>query len=196
MRKTRKGFTLIEILFAIIVIGTLAILATNYAVGQSDKIEVSSVTSQINRDISVAMSDYKRNYYLSDKKYTGATAENIFMYLPNSNDYQVTGTGVTSRINHRSLLGFYFEIAPDAYGGINDLKYKVYFDGSEAKAAKGWSDDKARQIESEIAAHFNRAYSPNAIVGGGSTALGAANTAVGASVIDGDLKIAIGGCGK
>ncbi|MDD3466315.1 MAG: prepilin-type N-terminal cleavage/methylation domain-containing protein [Campylobacterales bacterium] len=195
-RKNRNGFSLIELIFVIIIIGGLAIYATNYAVGQSDKIEVSSVTSQINRDISIALSDYKRNYYRSGKKYSEATAETIFMYLPNSNDYELTGTGATSKINHRSLLGFYFEIAPDSYGGVNELKYKVYFDGSEAKAAKGWSDDKARQIESDIASHFTRAYDPNTIVGGESTSLGAANIAVAASNINEDLKIAIGGCGK
>lgn len=192
----RKGFSLIELIFVIIIIGVLAFMATNYAVGQSDKIEVSSTTMQINRDISIAMSDYKRNYYLADKKYTGATAETIFMYLPNSSDYELTGTGATSKINHKSLLGFYFEIAPDSYGGVNNLKYKVFFDGSEAKLAKGWSDEKARQIESEIASHFNRAYAPNAIVGGAATALGAANAAITTSDINEDLKIAIGGCGK
>lgn len=190
----RKAFSLIELIFVIVIIGGLAIAATKYAVSQSDKIEVSSTTSQINRDISIAMSDYKRNYYLSNKKYSNVDAIKIYMYLPNSTDYELDTAN--NRINHISLPGFYFSVAPDSFNGTDDLKYKVFFDGTEVLLAKGWTPDKSQQIESDIASYFQSAYAPNSIIGGASTSLGTPNSAVTPSNINEDLLITIGGCGK
>lgn len=195
-KNLRKGFTLVELIFVIIIIGILTISITNYSVGQSDKIEISSLTGQINRDIVMALSDYKKNYYLSNGIYQGAHADTIFMYLPNSSDYILTGAGASSKIHHKDLTGYYFQIAPDSFAGNSDSKYKIFFNGSELKTSKAWSPEQATRIESELASFYKKAFSTNAKIGGQSVLVGADNLNVVSTAIDTDLMIAIGGCGK
>lgn len=194
--KMRSGFTMIELIFVVAVMAVLFAAVVKAVTAQSDSIDVNKAVSQINSDIATATAQYKKDYYLSTQKYAVINAEVLQLYLPNPADYTLTGSGDTSKLNHIKLPGYYFSVLPDIHNATNNLRYKVYFDGSEAKTAKVLSDQKAQQIESMVANYFQDLY-PTAVgqISGGATAIGAANTNVTASLIDTDLKIAVGKCG-
>lgn len=195
-RKMRSGFTMIEVIFVITVLAILFGAATKMLTGQGDTAETNNVLAEINRDISMATSRFKQDYYLADKKYANINAETLQMYLSNPSDYVLDGVGDASKLSHTGLPGYYFQVLPDVHSATNNLKYKIYFDGNEAKLAKAWSDQKAQQMESAVANYFQKLYPTAASqVAGATTSIGAANTNVTPSAIDADLKIAVGLCG-
>ncbi|MDD5373325.1 MAG: type II secretion system protein [Sulfurimonas sp.] len=195
-RKMSGGFTMIELIFVVAVMAVLFAGVVKMVTSQSDTIDVNKAISQINSDVATATAQYKKDYYLATEKYAVLNAEVLQAYLPNPSDYTLTGAGNASKLNHTKFPGYYFQVLPDIHNATNDLRYKIYFDGSEAKTTKVLSDQKAQQIESMVANYFQSLYpTASSQIAGGSTAIGAANTNVTASVIDNDLKIAVGKCG-
>lgn len=195
-KKMRSGFTMIEVIFVIVILAILFGGVVKMVAGQGDTAETNNVISEINRDVSMAAARFKQDYYLAGKKYTGANAETFQMYLATPSNYVLTGTGDTSKLSHVELPGYFFQVLPDIHNTTNSLRYKIYFDGAEAKTSKMWSNQQAQQIESTIANYFQNLY-PTAVgqVAGGATAIGAANTNVTPAIINNDLKVAVGKCG-
>lgn len=195
-RNMRNGFTMIELIFVVAILAALFAGVVKMATSQGDTIDSNKIVSQINQDVATASAQFKRDYYLSDSKYAFLNAETLQMYLPVPSDYVLTGTGDTSKLAHVGLPGYYIQVLPDIHNTTNNLRFKIYFDGSELKISKSLSDEKSQQMESTVANYFRSLY-PSATnqVSGGATSVGAANVNVTASVIDKDLKVAIGKCG-
>lgn len=186
VKKMRKGFTFIELIMVIIVIGGLAIAATLYAMDGKEKATSSKQLSDLIRMTHESLIQYKDESYLSSDNYANLTPTNAEAFF-DSKFYTLTGGVIVPKDFPDATIDF---LPAPSSGGHNDRTYKILIDFSNVKSEKGWSDQQAMNFENKIA-NFYTSASVSSVVAGAATTLGAANADLTASAPNSDAIIAI-----
>lgn len=95
MKKTRKGFTLVELLIVVSILATLTAVMTSSLTGQTAKAKAVAIASNVEACRSAA-----RNYYIAhwDDATTmeaATTSIAVKAYIPSFGDYNRTGGAIT-----------------------------------------------------------------------------------------------------
>lgn len=189
-KNIRKGFTFIELIFTIIIVGVLAVIAVRYYSNQQQETLDTHNISKMTELSALAMVKYQNessdgyNNGVHDFTNLSPTTAEIFFdpeYFTLSGGYIIPKSFPDAKIDCLP--------APVSTGTTNRT-YKILFDFSGVKSARNWSDQKAKNFENKIA-NFYLGQKQNSRIAGAATALGSANSDLTASSINSDGIIAI-----
>jgi len=178
--KAKKAFTLIELIFVVVVIAGLIAIAVNKIMNNSKATKMSNIVNNDIAQIVRAANTWKQNDENSTGDFENLTTTSLCPYLPNSmycsdgkiysSGYHTTaGGGVgTSRI--------YYQVISDKKVSDGD-SFKIYADASALASAEHWGDKMAEKFEKVAGSSMKRnsVQPQNATIDYKATGLGNAN---------------------
>lgn len=177
-KNMKGGFSLLEIIFAVILVGIVASLTIPNLISGKDKTEISSVLGSDMKNLAEAVTEWKgTDTANSDGTYSAVTNALLEPYLPPS--LRLDGGDIVSTgINAGTNKGIKYTILSDTTGGgSTGDSFKIYVDFSDIISAKNL-DDRVVQYAEKTAMNSISKISTNVagtIQEGDATAIGAAN---------------------
>jgi prepilin-type N-terminal cleavage/methylation domain-containing protein len=184
--KMRKGFTFLELVAVILVIGVLVLATSVYVMDGKEKTTTSKYLSDMVRITHESLMQYKDESYLTSNDFASLTPTNAEPFF-DSKFFTLSGGVFIPKDFPDATIDF---LPAPSSGGNNNRTYKILFDFSNVKSEKGWSNQEAMNFENKIANFFKTA-SATTVIGGAATSLGAANVDVAASAPNADAIIVI-----
>lgn len=184
----RKGFTMIELVFVIIILAVLAAISIPKIMNNSSKSEISGVLGSDTESIYQAMNEWRGSGSGTDGTFANLTTSGLGAYLPNSmslvdpdgtpnsGDEYITSSGFNGAIHYK--------IASDTSVSTGD-SVKFFADMTLVKNSQNWGDSLVQYAENKVTSLMVK-YSSNPTVAGApaniaagvvATSLGAANAA-------------------
>ena len=135
IKKKRGGFTLIEVILAIVVVAVIMGIVIPKVMSNSDKAQIKQVISSDVRSIVQAAADWKRtDQSTSDGTYANIQADLLDSRLPSNLPVDTTNHNVKSSGFHNGCL---FALVKDASDGST---FKMGMDCSDAATKLSWSN--------------------------------------------------------
>ena len=172
----RKGFTLVELIFVIIIIAVLVSLFYPTIIANKDKATISATVGNDAKLISAAITQWKGSSSNSDGSYANINTADIAIYLPNTMKYVSSGNYIeSSGLNG----GIHYQVLSDKINSNGD-SFKVFEDFSSAIAQKHYNDRLIKYAEKVGMDAFHNLSTNKATAGAApeentATALGSAN---------------------
>jgi len=185
-RKNRKGFAMLEIIIAIAIFGALGFFALRALLGQQSEIIDWKTISDITRVTHENLLKYQSQSYLSNNDFTSLSVANAEPFF-SARVFRIDGAVLRPVDLDELAISF---LPAQSGTGVNNKNYKIMYDFSTYKTAKSLSDQEVLRIENDIA-NFYTTVAPSSRIGGGATALGAANAVVAPSVPNTDGIIVV-----
>lgn len=185
----KKGFTMIELVFVIIIIAALAAISIPKIMNNSSKSEISGVLGSDTESIYQAMNEWRGSGSGTDGTFANLTTSGLGAYLPNSmslvdpdgtpnsGDEYITSSGFNGNIH--------YQIASDTSVSTGD-SVKFFVDMTLVKNSQNWGDSLVQYAENKVTALMVK-YSSNPSVAGAAaniasgvsaTSIGSANAAL------------------
>lgn len=185
----KKGFTMIELIFVVIIIAVIAGVTVPKIMNNSSKTEISGVLGSDTESIYQAMNEWRSSSSISDGTFSNITSAGLGSYLPNSmvlvdpdgtpnnGDEYISSSGFNGSIHYRIIS----DTAVSAGDSI-----KLFVDMSAAKNNQNWGNSLVQYAENKLVGLMVK-YSSNPTVSGNTanisagiaaTALGGANAAL------------------
>jgi prepilin-type N-terminal cleavage/methylation domain-containing protein len=145
-KKTRKGFTLIEIIFAIVVVAVLAALTIPRYIAEQRNAQISSVVQSDLKTINDAAITWREQSSDSDKTFSNINTSALCSYLPSS--MACDGTWIYSS-GYKGSGGkglIKYKILSDKLNNDGD-SYKIFMDATDLANAQKWGDRPKLKIE-------------------------------------------------
>jgi len=126
-KHTKKGFTMMEIIFVLIVLGVLVALVFPTVIGGKNKATIGATVTNDMKLIGQALTEWRGNSANSNGTYSNLTTSEIVAYLPSSMTYDnATDTIKSSGLNG----GISYQVISDNINSDGD-SVKIYVDFSK-----------------------------------------------------------------
>jgi len=180
----RSGFTMIELIFVVIIIAVIAGVTVPKIMSNSSKTEISGVLGSDTESIYQAMNEWRSSASVSDGTFSNITTAGLGSYLPNNmslvdpdgtsgnGDEYITSSGFNGNIR--------YYIISDTSATAGD-SIKLFVDMSRAKNAQNWGNSLTQYAENKLIGLMVK-YSSNPSISGD---VGNINTGVAATAIGG-----------
>lgn len=178
-RNMKKGFSLVELVIVIVIMGVLSAVVFNSLSGTKDNIEIQNSISTTTRLIAEGISQYKEN---NDNSYKGIGATNVAMYLPSKVEFTGTLGAAAVATDYIKSLGLngdcYYHIFEDKNkdGGTISYGVKVLMDCKNG-TLDSWTDKDKYKAEQLFISNMQKYSDSNISKVPNATALGAINAA-------------------
>jgi prepilin-type N-terminal cleavage/methylation domain-containing protein len=176
-KKMKKGFTLLEIIFAVILIGVLLVLFFPNIISNANKGDIKSTLTNDAKMITQAVTEWRGSSANSNGTYSALTTAEIVPYLPTT--MVSTGTGASTIIKSTGLKsGISYQVISDSISTNGD-SFKILINFSQAIANKNYDQRTITYAETTAVNTFkNMSIDPTAAQETtAATAIGAANAA-------------------
>ncbi len=183
-KNMKKGFSLVELVIVIVIMGILSAVVYNSLSGSKGNIEIQNSISSSVRQVTEAVSQYRANNSVTAEPYTGANINDASIYLPaamslgrNDGSEAVLGTSnlALDEVGSLGLNGqCEFSIAPDLdrAGGVANRGVKLFMDCS---AMTNWTDAERLKAETVFISNVTKYSSSDVLAVPATTVLGLEN---------------------
>jgi len=144
-RKMRKGFTLMEVIFVVIIIAMIASFTIPKILSNSDKTQIASVLGSDVKSLYQAASEWKRSSTDSDGTWSNLDNAKLEAYLPANMSYDSTNNYIVSSGFSGSI---HYKVLSDKISNDGD-SFKVLIDMSKAKDNSKWNDNVVKYAETK-----------------------------------------------
>jgi len=187
MKKSmRGGFTMLELVFVLIVIAVLTAIFMPKIISQSDKNQISAVLSSDIDSLYNAIAEWRKTSTESDGSFSNLTTAKLEPYLPYTmklKDPDGTPDNGDEYITSSELGGnIHYQVASYKITKNGD-SFKVYIDASAARSSNSWTTDVVKYTETKgmniLVRHNTNKDSTTYTKQAKATAIGSANSSLG-----------------
>ena len=184
------GFGLLEMLISIVLFAGIMVGIFKFVTGKKEDISNKSAMNNILQELHIGATSFSSYAVTAKNDFNGLTNATIAPFL---NTKIITYDAGTGKLNPVAFPEITIDVlACKDISGIDNRRYKTFFDLSALKAGQNWDNAKTTAEENSIAKYFEEVTADEATIGGTSTAIGAVNVVIADTTPDGDGRIAIG----
>lgn len=140
--KLKKAFTLMELVFVIIIIAIIAAVTIPKILDNSDKTQIASIVGSDIKSIYRAAGEWKKSSNAAGGSYSTISGDKISAYLPTNMSVDAGGWIYSSGLNK----GIRYEILSDKINSDGD-SFKVFVDLQTARDRNHWSTNIQKYAE-------------------------------------------------